>query len=94
MDRIPIRELNQQTSRVLARVRAGESLEITDHGVTIAQLIPVQSGSSALDRLVREGQVTPPSLPVSGAWTDVPETGDPTVNVADEIVADRERERW
>jgi hypothetical protein len=59
MERTPIRELNQQTSRVLARVWAGESLEITDHGEAVARLIPIRPGASVLDRLVREGSATP-----------------------------------
>lgn len=94
MDRIPIRELNQQTSRVLARVRAGESLEITDHGEPVARLIPVQPGPSVLDRLVREGKAIPPTLPISGALDEVPEIEDRDVSVAAEIVASREQERW
>jgi len=94
MEQIGVRELNQQTSRVLARVRAGESLEITDHGEAVAQLIPIQQGSSVLDRLVREGRATPPTLPVADAWTAVPTIGDPAVDVAAELVASRERERW
>ena len=89
-----MRELNQQTSRVLARVRAGESLEITDHGEAVAQLIPVQPGTSVLDRLVREGRATPPTLPRSNFLDEVPELGDPEINVAAELVAAREQERW
>jgi prevent-host-death family protein len=94
MERIPIRELNQQTSRVLARVRAGESPEITDHGEAVARLIPIRPGSSVLDRLVREGSATPPTLSITGALDEVPEMVDQDVDVAAEIVAAREQERW
>src|SRR3954447_23882439 len=35
MGRIGVRELNQNTSQVLARVRHGETLEVTERGVPI-----------------------------------------------------------
>lgn len=43
MDSIGIRELKQQTSKILRRVREdGEIIEITYHGEPIAQLIPIK----------------------------------------------------
>lgn len=41
MERIGVRELRQHASRYLARVAAGESLEVTDRGRPVAQLVPV-----------------------------------------------------
>lgn len=39
---IGIRELKQQTSKILRRVREdGETIEITYHGETVARLVPV-----------------------------------------------------
>jgi prevent-host-death family protein len=37
---IPLRELNQQTSRVMARVEAGETVTITKDGVPIGDIVP------------------------------------------------------
>ncbi|WP_371549850.1 type II toxin-antitoxin system prevent-host-death family antitoxin [Streptomyces sp. NBC_00554] len=37
---VPLRQLNQQTSRVLARVAAGETVTITKDGVPIADIAP------------------------------------------------------
>ncbi|MBT3155057.1 type II toxin-antitoxin system prevent-host-death family antitoxin [Streptomyces sp. NPDC088106] len=37
---VPLRELNQQTSRVLARVAAGETVTITRDGVPIGDIVP------------------------------------------------------
>ncbi|WP_405692419.1 type II toxin-antitoxin system Phd/YefM family antitoxin [Streptomyces sp. NBC_01185] len=37
---VPLRELNQQTSRVMARVQAGETLTITKDGVPIGDIVP------------------------------------------------------
>jgi prevent-host-death family protein len=41
MSTIGVRELKQQTSKILRRVREkGETIEITYHGETIAHLVP------------------------------------------------------
>ena len=64
MKTIGIRELNQQTSQILRRVRRrGEEIEITHRGRVVARLVPVarphpprppSAGWSTLDRLARE----------------------------------------
>jgi antitoxin (DNA-binding transcriptional repressor) of toxin-antitoxin stability system len=41
--RVGVRELSHSTSRYLARVKAGETLEVTEHGHVIAQITPVAS---------------------------------------------------
>lgn len=42
MGTIGIRELKQQTSKILRRVREeGETIEITYHGEPVAQIIPI-----------------------------------------------------
>jgi prevent-host-death family protein len=61
MEQVPIRELNQDTAGVLARVEAGESLEITNRGKPIARLVPA-GVSDELSDLVAAGWVTPPSI--------------------------------
>lgn len=50
MKRVPIRELQQHASAVLRRVRAGETLGITDRGTLVAILAPpaVLGGRAAL----------------------------------------------
>lgn len=58
MAAVGIRELNQQTSQILNRVRAGETIEVTDRGVPIAEIRPVGREQSALARLVAEGRLT------------------------------------
>ena len=42
MAEVPIRMLNQETARVLARVKEGEEIEITERGVVIARLIAAE----------------------------------------------------
>ena len=58
-DRVGIRELRQQASRLLKRVVAGESIEVTDHGRPIARIVPLRP--RALDQLVLEGRASAPN---------------------------------
>jgi prevent-host-death family protein len=92
MDRIPVRELNQHTSAVLARVQRGESLEVTVSGTAVARLVPVTRTQSLLDRLVAEGRATAPLA--GGPFPLPPVLGDPGVDAAAELAAARDEERW
>jgi prevent-host-death family protein len=92
MERIPVRELNQHTSAVIARVEHGETLEVTVRGRPVARLIPIEGGHSLLDRLVAEGKAVPPTA--TGPVPTPPRLGDPAINVAEELAASREEERW
>lgn len=58
MDKIALKELNQQTSKVVARVRNGEHLMVTDHGRDVAMLVPVVS-NSAFQTMLSAGLVRP-----------------------------------
>jgi prevent-host-death family protein len=66
---IGVRELRQHASRWLERVQAGESFEVTNNGVPVARLVPIEVGESVIDRLIREGKATRGS----GNWKDLPE---------------------
>jgi prevent-host-death family protein len=55
MEQVPIRELNQDTAGVLARVEAGESVEITNRGKAVARLVPIVVPSE-VDDLVAAGR--------------------------------------
>ena len=92
MEQIAIRELNQHTSRVLARVRAGETVEVTDRGEPIARLVPIVAGDALLSRLVAEGRATAPTS--TGPLPMPPVLGDPGQDVAVALVEFRDEERW
>ncbi len=62
MERIPIRTLNQDTAGVLARVEAGEIVEITNRGRLVARIVP--AGAGELDDLVAAGRAVPASVHV------------------------------
>ncbi|MGI9015493.1 MAG: type II toxin-antitoxin system Phd/YefM family antitoxin [Euzebya sp.] len=44
MTSVGVRELSHHTSRYLARVKAGQSLAVTEHGRVIAVLTPAARG--------------------------------------------------
>ena len=59
MDRIAVRELRNQASRVVRRARAGERMIITVDGVPAAEIGPVSpaNGVTSLDELIATGAV-------------------------------------
>jgi len=61
LSRVGIRELRQNLSVYLRRVRDGESLEVTDRGSSVALLVPSQDHASPLELLARAGRVRLPT---------------------------------
>jgi prevent-host-death family protein len=62
-----IREIKDNLSRYIRRTERGERVSITAHGRVVAMLVPPgtppAASSRALDRLLAEGVVRPPSEP-------------------------------
>jgi prevent-host-death family protein len=69
-DRVGVRELRQNLSVYLRRIREdGASYEVTDHGEPVARLTPLADDALVgWDRLVADGRVTP----ASRAWEALP----------------------
>ncbi|MGQ0779218.1 MAG: type II toxin-antitoxin system Phd/YefM family antitoxin [Pseudonocardiales bacterium] len=57
MSEVRVRELNQDTAGVLARVKRGEKIDITERGTVIARLIPAQP--HPLADLISSGKLRP-----------------------------------
>lgn len=93
MSQVGVRELNQQTSQVLDRVRAGEVIEITDRGVPVAEIRPVGQEQLAVARLIAEGRLRPATIDPA-VLALIPMAPADGVNVAEMLVADREDERF
>jgi prevent-host-death family protein len=55
--RVGVRELRQNLSVYLRRVKAGESLEVTERGRPVARLEPVSEASDVIERLERKGLI-------------------------------------
>jgi prevent-host-death family protein len=56
-ERVGVRALQQNASAVVARAAAGETIEITDRGRPVAQVVPL--GQGRLAALVRAGLARP-----------------------------------
>jgi len=57
MERVGVRELRQNLSVYLRRVRAGERFEVTERGVAVARLEPIVDASDPIARLDAEGRI-------------------------------------
>ncbi len=82
---VGVRELRNNLSRYLDRVRDGEEVVVTNRGRAIALLLPVGT-ERVLDRLIAEGAVTPAQGPKRRAGQPIKSKG--TVS---DLVADQRR---
>jgi prevent-host-death family protein len=58
--RVGVRELRQNLSVYLDRVKAGETLEVTEHGNPVARLTPNPAVRlSIIDQMIADGRATP-----------------------------------
>lgn len=73
MAQVGIRELKQNASAVIDRVRHGESVEVTERGRPIALIVPLPR-AGALDRLLAEGR----ARSADGSLADLPLPPRPT----------------
>ena len=91
METIGLRELNQNPSKAVARVRAGASLVVTDRGKPVLRMVPEVEHQSPLQRMIMEGGVR---VPVETGMPDVIIEPEPGLHgIADLMIADRDRER-
>jgi prevent-host-death family protein len=58
--RVGVRQLRQNLSVYLRRVRAGHTLEATERGQPVALLVPLPDADSALLHLIASGRTTAP----------------------------------
>lgn len=88
-----LRELRHHTSEVLARVRRGETVDVTDRGKPIAQIVPLTERplSPVLARLAAEGRV---KLARRTGPLPRPLPGDGTNRLSDALQALRDEERY
>jgi prevent-host-death family protein len=64
MERIGVRELRQHATRYLSKVKAGETVEVTERGRLVALLVPPSPATSARERLIASGQLIPAARPL------------------------------
>jgi prevent-host-death family protein len=63
MNQMGIRELRDNLPAAIRQVRAGQSIEVTDHGHPVARLVPIHV-RSAYEQLVAEGRIVPAEVDV------------------------------
>lgn len=90
---VGLRDLRHHTSEVLARVRHGETVDVTEHGRLIARIVPVgdREPTPVLARLVESGRATLAQRPGYRPRMH-PSTG--TDRLAGALTELRDEERW
>jgi len=90
---VGLRELRHHTSEVLARVRHGESIDVTEHGRLIARIVPVadREPTPILARLADSGRATLARRP---GYRPRMRPGDGTDQLSDALAALRDEEPW
>jgi prevent-host-death family protein len=86
METVTVSELNQQTARVLERIKAGETLEISEYGKPIARLVP--------DQLIAQGRAVPAAAPGPIPPTPPRDERDNGASLADALAEMRADERY
>lgn len=87
--RIGVRELRQHASRYLERVRAGETVEVTDRGELIALLVPPTPAQTNRDQMIRDGTLIPAQQPFHFPVPVPAQPGAPdTLTILDELRED------
>lgn len=82
---VGVRELRNNLSRYLDKVREGEQLVVTDRGRPIARIVPAEEDRT-FDSLVAEGLVTPAARPKRPSETPVK-----TAGTVSDLVPDQRR---
>jgi prevent-host-death family protein len=96
METVTVSELNQQTARVLERIKAGESLEITEYGKPVARLVPAvpTTGVPLLDQLIAQGRAIPAAAPGPIPPTPPRDEQEDGVSLTDALAQMRADERY
>lgn len=71
--RVGMRELSQRTARVLALVKAGETVEVTDRGKPVARIVP--AADDRYDQLVAAGVIRRAKRPFDLSHLPEPSAG-------------------
>lgn len=88
-ERVGVRELRQNLSVYLRRVKEGEALEVTEHGRTVARLVPARESKSVLERLIAEGKATRGR----GEFDDLPAPTGPITDTVSRALREQKRDK-
>lgn len=85
-----IRELKQNASEVVARVRAGDSIVVTDRGTPVVRIVPISE--LTIDGAIAAGQATAAKASMEDMLRGVPE-GPPSTVLSDILATMRDDNR-
>jgi prevent-host-death family protein len=90
---VGLRDLRHHTSEVLARVRHGETVDVTEHGRLIARIVPVgeREPTPILARLVASGRAALARRP---GYRPRMRPGDGSDRLSKALAAMRDEEIW
>jgi antitoxin (DNA-binding transcriptional repressor) of toxin-antitoxin stability system len=91
-DSVGVRELRQNLSIYLDRVKLGETLSVTEYGQVVAVLAPLPAATlTTLERLVGEGRATAPTRSLRSLPPATP--GLPGAPRSEDVIAEQRDER-
>ena len=89
---VGVRELRQNLSIYLDRVKLGETLSVTEYGQVVAILAPLPAARlTTLERLVAVGRATPPTRSLRDLRAPAP--GLPDAPASEDVIAELREER-
>lgn len=93
---VGVRELRQNLSKYLTRVKAGESLVVTERGEEVARLVPSGAEVGVYSVLAERLEATIPTARFSDVALELAaaDRRQHPAGTADEILADGRRERF
>jgi prevent-host-death family protein len=97
MNTASISEAKNQLSALLKLVQAGQSILITDRGVPVARLEPVQLGAGVPPRMIalaQQGLVRLPKKQPDASWLDLPRPVLKPGPSASDLVIEERRSGW
>ena len=74
---VGVRELRQNLSVYLRRVKAGERLVVTERNLPVAELVPLDADLDPIERMIAEGRLLPPTRSLRDLPPPLRDTGDP-----------------
>lgn len=89
---VGIRELRQNLSRYLERVKAGEDLAVTERGTVVARLVPAGGSADLYAELATEFGASVPLEPLEVVAARLAPRGAPA-GTTDRLLADGRAER-
>lgn len=91
--RVGVRELRQNLSVYLDRVKAGETLDVTEHGRPVAQLGPRPTKPrSVLAQMIADGRVAPATLRPRDIPPPLPNPNPGTSPLTDDLLRMRDED--